>query len=395
MLTATAPTSSTIRAQTEAMCHDLAGAGEDLDAWWDALRATDLPFLPILLRDDPEAAHRLCGNVLREIGRIRLGAAYAFENHLYVLGALETYHALHPTASVRACLDAVLSDRSFLANTHGYVHSDSAFREGVVARPEGEGFVVAGRSHFVSLTGQADLLYLTLVDSPDPTALMIPIRRRPGISFGDELYFPDVLQESDTRSILFDELAVAEDHVLDIPRGHLLPCGAMSVMQMGWHLSLAASAFLGGASRIADETLRFVRQFEVFDGRPMARLDDVTVSLGKIGMRFGVADAVLDACSATIANMAAKGSDAKVLQDGLVQAQIANCEVTDLAEQVSHRCRQLLGTRLFSAEYAALSKMSLELLVGPLAPRNNRILEKDLGNSILAGDGFGAVRWRS
>ena len=81
------PEVSEIRAQTTALAGELSGQQKvDLAGAWKSLRASHLPFVPILFRHDLETAHRLCSNVLRAIGKANMGIAYALENHLYVLG---------------------------------------------------------------------------------------------------------------------------------------------------------------------------------------------------------------------------------------------------------------------------------------------------------------------
>ena len=388
------PDTTTIREQASAFASELAEyRGEDLTPLWDSLRASHVPFIPILFRDELETAHALCNNVLRAIGRANVGAAYALENHLYVLGGIETYLSMHPNTRIRARLDDILARRQYVANTHGYLHTDSAFTEGISAKHTSGGMEVNGTGHFVSFAKTADLLFLTLVDCPDPTALLFPVKGDKHITFGEDVYFPEVLRTSDTRSMSCEGVAVSPEHVFDVPRDHLLPGGAISVVLLGWHLTLSSSSFLGGASYVIDQTLKFAKGFKAFDGRPLSRLDDVVAALGKIGIRYGAADALISDYTRSLAALSAGRDHAEVLRDGLLSAQIANCHATELSEEISRRCRGLLGTRIFGPRYATLARVTTELLLGPLAPRNNGILEKDVGHGMLAKRSFDGIRW--
>jgi len=300
---------------------------------------------------------------------------------------------MHPNERVRARLDDILARRQYVANTHGYLHTDSAFTEGISAKQTGRGMEVNGMGHFVSFTKTADLLFLTLVDCPDPVALLFPLKGDQRITFGDDYYFPEVLRASDTRSMSCGGVVVSPEHIFDVARDHLLPGGAMSVVLLGWHLTLSSSAFLGGASYVIDQTLKFAKGFKTFDGRPLSRLDDIVAALGKIGIRYGAADALINDYTRSLAALSDARDHAEALRDGLLSAQIANCHATELTEEISRRCRRLLGTRIFGPRYATLGRVTTELLMGPLAPRNNGILEKDVGHGMLAKRSFDGIRW--
>jgi alkylation response protein AidB-like acyl-CoA dehydrogenase len=376
-------TSGQIREQATAFARELSSQPDvDLARTWAALRATEVPFTPILFRDAPETAHALCNGALRVIGKANMGVAYALENHLYVLGALETYAATHPSPALRSRLDDILARRHYVANTHSYVHTEKAFTEGIRARKRDGDIVVTGQGHFVSFATTADLLFLTLGDAPDPIALLFPLEGDRRIMFGADYYFPDVLRESDTRTITCNDVVVPDACALDIARDHLLPGGAMASLQLGWHLSLSASVFLGGASYVADQTLQFVKSFKAYDGRRLAVLDDTVATLGKIGILYDSADALIANYSRAVASAG-----------GLRRAEVANCQAADAAEEIARHCRRLIGTRVFGTRHTTLARVMTELQLGPLAPRNNGVLEKDIGRGILAANSFDAVTW--
>jgi len=357
--------------------------GTDIRSLWQDLRRTDVPFVPILLHDDLPKAHALCGDILEIIGKANVGAAYALENHLYVLGGLETYLTLHPRPQLRERLDELLAQRHYLANTHAYTHSDRAFAEGIAATRTADGVALNGVGHFVSFANTADLLFITLVDTPDPVALLFAAKND-GITFGD-FYFPNVLLESDTRSISCSDVQLDPDSILDAARDDMLPGGALSSVLLGWHLTLSASAFVGGAGFLIDQTVDFARHFKAFDGRLLARLDGVISAIGSIASRHGAAQALIRDYSTALRSICANASNHETaLHDSHLRAQVANRHAMDLTHAIAHACSGIVGTRVFSADHAKFEKVLQELSMGPLLPRNNAILDKDIGHTVLA-----------
>lgn len=361
-------------------------------AIWASLRQTSLPFLPILFRDDLPLAHRLCANVLRTLGSADIGFAYALENHLFVLGGIETYLTRHPNAALRARMDRIREQRWFTANTRGFVHGARAFTEGIVAQPRPGGLELNGTGSFVSLAGTADLLLL-LLEGDEPAALWLSPRGDPTIHFG-ELTFPQFLVASDTRPVTCQGTCVPAQEILALPAGHLGAQGVFSAALMAWHLALSLAQFLGGATRVAEQTLEFATAFKAIDNRPIARVDGVVCELGQIGVRFGTAEALLGECAHALERLTREPDPASAFPALLLQAQIANCHAMELAEDISRRCRRILGTRIFSARHAELERIMTELMAGPLVPRPNSMLERDVGFAFAAGRVLKQGDWR-
>lgn len=358
--------------------------GDDFAPAWECLRATSLPFLPILLRDDLPRAHRLCAQALHALGRVNIGFAYAVENHLMVLGGMETYVARHPDPELRARLDEAARERWLTANTRAFVHSDRAHTEGVTARRRGDSFELEGAGSFVSLARAADLLLL-LLEGEEPLALWFSPRATAGIQFGG-YSFPHLMLASDTRALKCSGAKVPVQSALRVPPEHLGSAGPLSLALMAWHLTLTVAQFLGGASALADKTVEFTRNFRSFDNRPLARLDGVLSELGQIGARLGTGEALLADFAGRLGRIHEPADDAaEVLPELAARAQIANCAAMELTEEVSRRCRRILGTRIFGPSAEELERLATELLVGPLIPRTNSLLERDIGAAMVGG----------
>ena len=386
-------TAEIIKKETEAIVDQLKSISEQtLPEVWESLRRTHIPFIPILLRGNPGMAHSLCGNVLRSFGKYNMGFAYALENHLYVLGGLEMYQAMSPNDTLLKRMNSILAERSFVANTHAYVHSNVSFCEGMTAKQGGDSIEINGSAHFISLARTADQVLLTL-DGRDPVAILFPFRGDKSIVLGD-YSFPSFLIESDTRSATCHNTIISNAFKLDIPRDDLLLGGKLAVALLGWHLTLLASAFLGGASHILDATVQFVHSFKSYDNRLLCRLDGIIAEMGQIRAQYGAAESLLNDYTSIMRTFGCReGDPADHLRQSLSKAQIANNLTMELIEDISSRCRRILGTRVFTPQYETTRKIMIEMLVGQLVPRNSAILRRDIGHSLLLGKNFGGVSW--
>jgi alkylation response protein AidB-like acyl-CoA dehydrogenase len=372
------PTAESIAAEISAFAQKLDGAdGIRGERFWNELRLTAIPYLPTYLRDDLAAAHRLCVTALREIGRRNIGLGYALENHLFVVGGMETYLQQHPSPAIRRLLDQACERRDYIANTHGYVHSDRAFSEGLSLRKLPGGLRIDGQGTFMSLAGAADRLLL-LLDGDEPVALFLPVKDDPSISFGD-LSFPQMLVESDTRPLRCAGTFVPQELNLAIPPEHLAAAGAFATAVLAWHLSLCPGQFLGGAESLVDFTLQFARKMKSFDNRPLERLDGIVAELGQIGIKVGTAEAVLGEVAHALERRTVAAPGTPVLAETLLRAQIANQVAMEQVEEIARRCRRIIGTRLYAPAGAPFDRICAELLLGPLVPRNNSLIERDVG----------------
>lgn len=376
------PTAESIAAEIAEFAPKLDGAnGVRAEQFWTELRATSIPYIPTYLQNDLASAHRLCVAALRAIGRRNIGLGYALENHLFVVGGMETYLQQHPNLSLRRVLDEACDRRDYIANTHGYVHADRAFSEGLSLRKLPGGLRIEGQGTFMSLAGAADRLLL-LLDGEESVALFLPVKGDPSLSFGD-FSFPQMLVESDTRVLRCAGTFVPHELQLSIPPEHLTSSGAFATAVLAWHLSLCPGQFLGGAESLLDFTVQFARKMKSFDNRPLERLDGIVAEIGQMGIKVGVAEAVLHEVARALGQLtAAPGSPA--LSEALFRAQIANQVAMEQAEEIARRCRRIVGTRLYTPAGAPFDRICAELLLGPLVPRNNSLIERDVGYAWLA-----------
>lgn len=346
--------------------------------YYAALRASNLLQLPLTHSNNLPLAHRLCADVLRVLGSHSVGAAYGLENHFFVLGGVATYQALNPTKDVQNFLARIQEERLLLANTQAAVHSDRAFSGGATVTPEAGGYQINGAGTFVSLATYADLLWLQIDLEADPAVFVIDLRQNPSVVFGD-FTLPQLMLESETHTVSFQNTRLGAEARLRIPTEDLQPGGRMVSCHSIWHWSLIAAQFLGAASGALEELRTFARTMKGMGGRPLTTLDNVRAAVGRLGMHYAAAAALVRRVS-TLLQTPTDAAD--WLTRVLYEAKAANWFGTAAAEDIVTQCRRLIGTRIFRGGHR-LERLSLETMVGPLVPRGHPIQELEYGRYML------------
>lgn len=156
-----------------------------------------------------------------------------------------------------------------------------------VARPDGDGFVLDGAKHFITLAGAADLYLVTARtrDAPGPAALSCFVVEKGdrGVSFGrrEETHG---MRGVPIGEILLDGCRVGGDRLPGGPGGMMAILGAIgSVALLG-----AAATALGMAQASLDAATEYVKTRKVL-GEPLAAQPGVQAIVGDA--RFDLAGA--------------------------------------------------------------------------------------------------------
>jgi alkylation response protein AidB-like acyl-CoA dehydrogenase len=373
-----------ISSVTEALVKALART--DLSGFYDTFRTTDLPFLGGS-RIKPQRLVAACSAILHRLGGISPAVGLAVENHLYIINALATF----PTgdaalkAKRKELLDTICGGRLLVANTNSKVHADRLGAIGTRARWEGEGLRVEGVASYMSLSTQADLLFLlTRVEDDGPAVLIMPLRGNPEVEIGP-LLFPRAMLDSDTRRVTFHNQFVPADSLLHIGNDELMT--QLLKYQLTWHQGLLSALYLGAAARAIEEGRLFLRSVQGPGQGPLAELDGLVADMGRLAIRYRSARSLSQAAAAAI--------------QGLTERPLhlaASDEVFDLAcaaKQVSGRCaeevvtqvRRIIGTRVFMGQHP-LERLSQEVIFGPLGGEVDAIIERRIGRRILGEGSF-------
>jgi alkylation response protein AidB-like acyl-CoA dehydrogenase len=382
-------------ADTAAACVD---AG-DIAPYYDQLRRSVLPFIPALV-GDPTAACVLACNALIRIGAVSPGAAYALENHLFIMGGFANHlaTATEPTderSAVEAFHRRVLEERALVANSGPAVHAKEAQAIGNWAEArDGGGYTLSGRALFVSISRFADyLVHRAPIRAADGSAgaqgfFTIPLRDNPRVAFG-ELTLPRIMVESETRPITFADTPLAADQVLFVA-GHAHP---VYFHQTYLHFLFHGAQFLGAAAGAVEAAFRFAAELQTPSG-PLSDGDGFRLDFGRVLTRLRACEATLFSAAQALRLLrpAAGGGTQRGILELQSYAQSANAFVTAEAEQIVGWARQLVGTRSFTSHErtSTLERLSKDVWMAPLSPVPNNMLHRIVGRG-AAQMGFRAA----
>src|SRR4028119_244364 len=185
----------------------------DLSLFYQALRASDLPFIMCEPSPDPLRLHRRCCAILHAFGGISPAAALALENHLYVASSIATLPSLSGSpmdSRHRELIERIGRERLLVANTNSKVQADKIGSLGTRAVREEGGFRVSGSAAYMSLATEGDLLvFVTFLENEGPAFFVTPLRGATGIEIGPYL-LPNAMVESDTRQATFTDALLAD-----------------------------------------------------------------------------------------------------------------------------------------------------------------------------------------
>lgn len=385
------PAAASIRAQIQEVAAALEQALHqgDLAGFYQAFRATELPFLLAAYEGDATALFRVCCEILHRLGGISPAAALAVENHYYVSSAIATF----PTGGDpaldrrrRSLLEAITERRLLVANTNSKVHGSQLGEIGTCARREGDRFRVTGKASYTSLASQGDLLvFITRIEGEGPAVFAIsPMQGNPGIEIGPYL-FPSAMLDSDTRQITFRDLSLSNESLLaggNDPRvAHLFG------FEMAWHQLLIPSLYLGAAARAIEEVRKFLRATRGRDGRPLADLDGMLIDVGRLALEYHAACGVVQHAGEALGQVRQLPRDAELLDRAVDLAGTAKYVGTRCAEAVVTAARRMIGARSFAGGHP-LEKLSQEVMFASLGPEVSAVIERRHGRRVLEGDSF-------
>jgi len=363
-------------------------ARQDLSAFYDAFRSTDLPFIGAAHSMDAYEIFRACFDILHRLGGVSPAAALAIENHYYILSALSTFPTRDDVAlgeRRQALLKHIVNNRLLIANTSTTIHSSKLGTRGTHARRDGHGFRVSGTADYTSLASQGDILvFISVLEGEGPAVFFAPMRGNPGIEIGP-LLLPDSMLESDTRRITFHDLALSDENLLLSGAGarmeHLLS------FEMVWHQLLIPTLYLGAAARAIEEVRRFLRSTTGLDDRPLAALDGMMVDVGRLFIEYRSARCVALQAGQGLGSLTEAPLDTQALSDIFDLASASKLVGTRCAEEILAAARRIVGARAFAGGNP-IERLSRDVMFGPLGPKVNAAIERTYGRRVLGESSF-------
>jgi alkylation response protein AidB-like acyl-CoA dehydrogenase len=337
-----------------------------LAPYYTALRASDIPLIPIAYQHDAREMYRLCCDVVHTIGSSSPAVALTIENHYFALATLATlpgFDAPEQLARRRQILDAVARDRLLIANSNSRTHGEKVGSLGTFARREGEGYRVSGTASYLTMATEGDLLIFITALSEDEFAIFVsPLKGNPEIEIGPFL-FPSAMIDSDTRRITFHDLHLGPENLV-FSGGWDIMLG-LQTYQLTWHKALVAALFLGAAARAIEESRKFLRTVKGPNGAPLAELDGMVVDVGRLVMSYRTEMAALRHIGELLGRLADGGPPAEVLPVANELASAVKGTAAQVAEDIVSAARRIIGARSFTGAHP-LERLSQEVVFGHL-----------------------------
>jgi alkylation response protein AidB-like acyl-CoA dehydrogenase len=376
--------------QLRSLCGLLEAAvlAKDLSFFYEALRASGLPFLMCEPELDPLRLHRQCCDILHACGGVSPAVALALENHYYVAASFATLPlaADSPLGSRRGeLIERIGRERLLVANTNSKVQADKLGSIGTQARREGDGFRVSGTASYMSLATEADLLvFVTLLEGEGPAFFVTPLRGADGIEIGPYL-FPNAMVDSDTRRVTFQDSPLAPESLL--LSGKNSDVAALFKFELTWHQSLIPALYLGAAARALEEVRRFLRTVQTPDGKALAELDGMVVDVGRLAIAHQSAWSLVRHAGEALAEAIRSSLDESRLAHAFDLAHAAKYVGTNCAEEILAMARRVIGARSFTANHP-LERLSQEVLFAPLSGEVHALIERRFGKQALGDLSF-------
>ncbi|HYQ04935.1 MAG TPA: acyl-CoA dehydrogenase family protein [Polyangiaceae bacterium] len=357
----------------------------DLKSFYQRFRSSHLPFLSGRFARDTASLFRECFAVLHRLGGISAAAAIAVENHYYVSSAIATFPASGQglsAARIQAVHRLLNEKRLLVANTNAKVHSGKLGEFGVKARRERGGFLISGYAAYTSLATEADLLvFIAQIEGERPAVFFTEsLQGNQAIEIGPYL-FPNAMIESDTRSITFRELFVPAENVIAPADDE--QSEALFAFEMAWHQLLIPVVYLGAAARAIEEARRFLRETRGRDGNPLSELDGMIIDMGRLVLEYDAASSSLWLAARALADVRELPRDAGRLKRAVELSSVAKYTGTRAAEAIVGSARKIIGARVFVGNHV-LSRLSQEVMFGPLGPEVSAVIERRAGRQALS-----------
>lgn len=361
-------------------------ARDDLAPFWKFFRSTDLPFLCGPLGSKPRELFGRCCEVVHRVGSYSPAAAFAIENHYFVCASVATYPAtgdprLEQTR--QAMLGFIVGNRLLVANSASVTHGNKLGQLGTTVVREGTKFRLNGRTAFVSLASQADLLILgAVIENEGPALFGVPMKMTPGIEIGPFL-FPSAMLDSDTRQVIFNDVLLGPESLISTPATQAVQ--TLKEFELLWHQTLSAAVYLGAASGALDEARRFLLATQGPDGRPLAELDGMVTDMGRLFLDYYAACSVVTEAGNTVAQVRNLPEDEPRLADAFRLARTCKYVGTRSAEALVTAARRIVGTRTFTGGHR-LERLSKEVMFGSLSLEVGASVERRFGRDALQGE---------
>lgn len=395
-----------VRDEAKALAQEVEAAEtneQKSDVFFKGIRKSCIPWLPCLLRDDPEQLYARSYEALFILARANLPLAVGFGMHQYNLAALATLPV--PSAPEfenrrKILVDSVQRYKSLIAissfgsNIRGRGTQNPNV---VVSENELGQFICNGRKNFQSMATKADILIFSGY-LPDETMGMFycQLAGQKAIVPGESI-FAGAMKLTDTKPLTMTNLVLKRRNMLSVEEWLTYH---VSNYATSWFEAIVSAAYLGGASKALEEVRTFARSVSHDQEKMLSELDGFVLDSGRLvanhraaialGQSFGAAAAKY--CRAVI------NEDPEEVQDGL-QADIMDCSsaikymTTKVAQDTVNGARALVGSRSMAVTHP-IHALTEQICFGPLHPIIPARHERECGEELLGEEPYtGLFDW--
>ncbi len=394
----------TIRAQAREIAEKTEAAPQDKKSrtFFDAVRASSIPYLPCFLQEDAGELFVRSYEAFYLMARASVPLAVGLTMHQYNLAALATL----PVPSVpeferrrQMLVDTIRRYRSLMAISsfgENIKHKDEAFRN-VVAVPQSDGgFVCSGSKGFQSIASEADILLFSGFVGDEMGMFYVNLKNQPAIELGPSL-FPGAMALTDTRPVQFNNLRLKSRNVLSISDDLT---DHVSFYATAWFEALVTAAYLGGACRALEEVRKFANSVHTDDDEPLAEVDGFLVDSGRLSLELRsqlvMARSFGLCCDRYCRLVRAQGDPEeidRVANDLMDCGSLIKYSATRAACHIVSGARNLIGTRSMGPHHP-IAALSEQVLFGPMHPTISARIERSFGADMLSNEPYtGMFAW--
>lgn len=370
------------------------------EVFFKGIRESCIPYLPCILRDDPEQLYARSYEALYAIAYANLPLAVGFAMHQYNLAALATLPV--PSAPEfenrrKILVDSVERYRSLIAISSfgANIRAKGAVNPNVTVRELDNGdFVCNGRKNFQSMATKADILLFSGHLADDSMGMFYcQLAGQNSITVGDSL-FPGAMSLTDTKPIFMDNLVIKRRNVLALEEWLTYH---FSNYATSWFEGLVTAAYLAGAGRALEEVRKFGRAVSHDQEKLLYELDGFNLEAGRLsgkhrsGLAFGQS---FGNCAARYCEAVKSGAPSEV-QDGLIGdlmdvAGAMKYTCTSAAQDIVNGCRGLVGSRSMHPSHP-IYQLTEQICFGPLHPTIPAHYERETGEELLSEEPYSGL----
>jgi alkylation response protein AidB-like acyl-CoA dehydrogenase len=367
------------------------------DVFFKGIRESCIPYLPCVLRDDPEQLYSRCYDGLFILARANLPLAVGFAMHQYNLAALATL----PVPSVpefenrrKILVDSVQKYKSLLciSSFGANIRSKGTANPNVVVDPNERGeFVCNGRKNFQSMATKADILIFSgYLPNEEMGMFYCQLAGQKAIVPGESL-FAGAMSLTDTKPLTMTNLVLKRRNVLALEEWLTYH---VSNYATSWFESLVSAAYLGGASKALDEVRKFARSVSHDQETMLAELDGFQLEAGRLaarhraGLAFGQS---FGPCAAKYCRSVIDEDPVEIqeaLSDDIMDISSAiKYTTTKVAQDIVNGARALVGSRSMAVTHPIFA-LTEQICFGPLHPIIPARHERETGEELLGEEPY-------